>query len=780
MDPSEIDAIQANPIGKHLDRVRMICRSKCEAKGIPCTPDTLSQLGQDELKTITVELVLSFAGIATTELLRSRTGRGTLRDDVFRLLSEIRADDFELNRTQPLLEAVLAEKLDLDIWTLVRDAVTEATPPPRPVASSLLQTPWLRNTGSFVNTSEYRKYVDDVLKEELGVMYVGIPGFHNAFFGRVAGLDTASTAVFNKCTEGTNPLFCEGWTGWPQDANEQAVLSWLAELIDTFTVFAEEYRPMAAIRRRPLAQPHKPIEGSTGERKLDVGFVNNPEAGKETRCNWRRILVPGELKSNPTNDIASKAWLDIGRYAREVLAAQDTRRFVLGFTICGSLMRVWEFDRLGGIASEQFDINKDGLQLVSTILGFLWMDEEMLGFDPTVLTVQGQKLINFEREGQTETFVIDALMGHSRCIAGRATTCWKAHREDDTQTTFVIKDSWQYTERGEEGELLYEATKNGVDNVARYHHHETVRIDNQDDDVLNNVRKGLDVSKAVNYPNQSSARITGSGAIRKSRGSSTGTAGVKRSSSQAGAGTTLPHSKRLRSSSKTPSNKPLPNRVHRRIVLRDYGRPIYEASSRSALLRALEGCIHGHDSLRKAGVLHRDISINNLMINEDKDNASSWPCFLIDLDLAIKEPRDKATGAKGKTGTRAFMAIGVLLGEQHSFMHDLESFFWVLLWICIHCDGPRKHRVVPRYEEWNYVDTERLARLKKGEISDEADFIRGAKEHFTPYYQPLIRCVNNLRKEVFPDGRRWSTPNTALYSRMKGVLLEAAKEAEEA
>ncbi|EXL65867.1 hypothetical protein FOPG_17933 [Fusarium oxysporum f. sp. conglutinans race 2 54008] len=68
------------------------------------------------------------------------------------------------------------------------------------------------------------------------------------------------------------------------------------------------------------------------------------------------------------------AWLDLGRYAREVLVAQNNRRFVLSFTICGSLMRVWAFDRLGGIASEQFDINKDERQFVSTILGFLWMN----------------------------------------------------------------------------------------------------------------------------------------------------------------------------------------------------------------------------------------------------------------------------------------------------------------------------------------------------------------------------------------------------------------------
>jgi len=80
--------------------------------------------------------------------------------------------------------------------------------------------------------------------------------------------------------------------------------------------------------------------------------MNDTKAGKDSRCHWSQILVPGELKSNPSADNASKVWLDLGTYAREVLVVQDIRRFVLGFTICGSLMRIWEFDRFGGIASE--------------------------------------------------------------------------------------------------------------------------------------------------------------------------------------------------------------------------------------------------------------------------------------------------------------------------------------------------------------------------------------------------------------------------------------------
>ncbi|KAK2922783.1 Argonaute linker 2 domain [Fusarium oxysporum f. sp. vasinfectum] len=337
----------------------------------------------------------------------------------------------------------------------------------------------------------------------------------------------------------------------------------------------------------------------------------------------------------------------------------------------------------------------------------------------------------------------------------------KAHPEGRPEMLLVIKDSWQYPERDEEGELLREATDKGAVNVARYYHHETVQIDGVDDDIRNNVRRGLDITQAANYRPERPIRRNNvvSGTSRERRGSTS--ARRKRSSRQVGA--PLPSSKRSCSVSSTRAASSLPNRVHRRVILRDYGMPIYKASSRSALLAAFDRCIEGHESLYKAGFLHRDISINNLMINEDDDNPS-WPSFLIDLDLAIKESREAASGAKGKTGTRAFMAIGALLGEQHSVMHDLESFFWVLFWICIHYNGADEARIVLEFDKWNYVDMGELANLKKGQVSHEGDFIKTAEENFTSYYQPLVPWVNRLRKVVFPNGGRWERGQKTICS----------------
>jgi hypothetical protein len=109
-------------------------------------------------------------------------------------------------------------------------------------------------------------------------MYVGLRNFHEKYFGDVADLRTASEAVFNKCMKGSNPLFCEGWSGWPEDANQDHVLS------EKLAVFPEDYKSIPTRQRRPLAHPSKPINGSIAKRKMGVGFVNNPEARKDSRC----------------------------------------------------------------------------------------------------------------------------------------------------------------------------------------------------------------------------------------------------------------------------------------------------------------------------------------------------------------------------------------------------------------------------------------------------------------------------------------------------------------
>ncbi|XTI91769.1 hypothetical protein V2W45_1247486, partial [Cenococcum geophilum] len=55
--------------------------------------------------------------------------------------------------------------------------------------------------------------------------------------------------------------------------------------------------------------------------------------------------------------------------------------------------------------------------------------------------------------------------------------------------------------------------------------------------------------------------------------------------------------------------------------------------------------------------------------------------------------------------------------------------------ICIYYNRPnRKGNVVNRFNKWNSVDMEELAKIKKGEVDNKGDFLKGAGNNFSPYY----------------------------------------------
>ncbi|KAI9368690.1 hypothetical protein BJX61DRAFT_550232 [Aspergillus egyptiacus] len=775
------DIIKTKPIGEGLSAFRQNLALTCKESGLACSTDSVRQLNAEVLQDLCLDLIVALQALPASRVLRSVNGGRNLLSDLLRLGSAVNSSEFHPERLIPLLAAVIDKESDETVWDRVYLVAAESTPPSRSLPF-LGQAPYSHTISSFLNSSEHRKYVDDVLKEELGSIYIGVPGFYDAYFGNINGLAEAGASVLRRCKEGNTPLFDDrnGWRDWPDTAKEEEVLDWLSKVISKIRELATEENIVTKSNRAVFAYPSQPLQGSTAARKLNVSFVRNLDTTDSTQYHWSHVLVSGELKSSPSADTASTTWRDLGRYAREVLTAQDTRRFALGFTLCGPNMRLWEFDRVGAIASLPFNINKDGFRFISAMLGFLQMNDEQLGYDPSILsTSDGKRFINITRDGRSERLILDGLMKRVPCIAGRATTCWKAHRKgDEASIPLVIKDSWQYPEREEEGIILSKATNGGVINVARYYHHETVLVNGVVDDICNNVRRGLDVTQSTKYKSTCSHTSACDTADMARMGRSMSSAGRKRSSSCAGA--TLPLSKRPCSNppSKGGCERALQNRVHRRVIVRDYGVPIYGAKTRVSFLSALLECIRGYESLHaKAGFLQGDISTGNLILNDDGDNPS-WSAFLIDLDLSLKEQRDQPSGAKGKTGTRAFMAIGLLLGEKHSFMHDLESFFWVIFWICIYYDGPNVSRVVPLFDKWNFVNMAELAGLKKGTVAHEGDFISMANEYFTPFYKPLAPWVNRLRKTVFPGGGRWEKENKELFAQMQDVLRVAVENPE--
>lgn len=674
----------------------------------------------------------------------------------------IESRDFDFSILKPLLRAALEPKApDEELWSRVYDILnfTPSTPPP-----SLLgfqQTPYRFSSSTIPNSSEYLKQLEPVITQELHSVFVGVKDFDQTYFGSIIDLDQASCKIFEECKEGREPLFTDGsgWRDWPSITDETRVTDCLKPLFTDLTSRADEYdSPVERPRRVVIIKPKTSIEGSVSSRCVDLAIVNLREAGAPSKLRWSDIIVFGELKHTAALDIRTSAWTSLAKYAREIFRAQESRRFVLAFSICGSAMRAWAFDRLGGVASTSFDINKDGQRFVYMFLGFLWLDNEGLGFDPTIQNDNGTRYVDVKHGGNKERIIIDGVIRSACCISGRGTVCWKAHRDTEPSTTLVIKDSWQFPERDEEGDILRDVTAKGVSNIVRYYHHYTVKVRGTIDDIQSNVRRGIDVTTATNYKEATQAR----GKVDAiSRWSSARSDRSSRRPSYTNSSTSLESGAQVCVQL---------NRIHRRVILHDYGKPIYKAKSPEALLRAIDGCLVGHHNLYEAGFLHRDISVNNLIINEDAGHSSPYS-FLIDVDLATRVGRQQASGAEAITGTRAFMAIGALLGKPHLYVHDLESFFWVLLWICVHYNGPGSinGRVVEEFDKWNYEKPLQVAMMKTG-ILDEEMFLPMMKEHVSPYYQAFIPLLHQLKKLLFKSGV--ANNDAILYSGMRALIQD--------
>jgi Fungal protein kinase len=131
--------------------------------------------------------------------------------------------------------------------------------------------------------------------------------------------------------------------------------------------------------------------------------------------------------------------------------------------------------------------------------------------------------------------------------------------------------------------------------------------------------------------------------------------------------------------------------------------------------------------------------------------------FLIDLDMA-KEIDSEGSGAMNRTGTMEFMAINVLRRSgPHSYRDDLESFFYVLIWICVIYEstgGPHyidNKKCSPQVlDGWSSAYA---ADVKSTQMSEESRF-RDILGGFSDGFRELEGMMWEIREALFPSGGR--------------------------
>lgn len=200
------------------------------------------------------------------------------------------------------------------------------------------------------------------------------------------------------------------------------------------------------------------------------------------------------------------------------------------------------------------------------------------------------------------------------------------------------------------------------------------------------------------------------------------------------------------------------NRIYSCLVISPAGRVISEFDTVKQLLESMRDAIRAHQSLYVTGrILHRDISSNNIIITDPK-TADGFKGMLIDFDLA--KVRDSGpSGARHQTGTMQFMAVEDLRKADHTYRHDLESFFYVLLWMCARQSWTKKHlcqdELPPnqtRLRKWEIGSFDDIADSKEGHMT--VNSLERIIHEFPASFEPVKPLCLRIRSILFGDTAR--------------------------
>ncbi|CAD6501133.1 BgTH12-01387 [Blumeria graminis f. sp. triticale] len=227
------------------------------------------------------------------------------------------------------------------------------------------------------------------------------------------------------------------------------------------------------------------------------------------------------------------------------------------------------------------------------------------------------------------------------------------------------------------------------------------------------------------------------------------------------------------------------------MAITPFGRSLHEVESPLELATVLRNAIKAHWSLMTdAKILHRDISANNIIMTGSV-SCKDWKGFVIDLYLVVLLTDGKSQEKRqAMTGTMEFMALEFMALEvlsgicqttgavvEHSYRHDLESFFYVLLWQCLSCGWDEGVNPNKEYlSKWHTGTAYEIFDFKKTEI-ESSHFVQELLPRFSKKFQKVRDLAMEFRQILFlPYGEFFIgsyKDNYALYSNSVKIFNEA-------
>ncbi|KAI0037855.1 hypothetical protein FA95DRAFT_1613828, partial [Auriscalpium vulgare] len=241
--------------------------------------------------------------------------------------------------------------------------------------------------------------------------------------------------------------------------------------------------------------------------------------------------------------------------------------------------------------------------------------------------------------------------------------------------------------------------------------------------------------------------------------------------------------------------QPPETREHRRELLGPMCRMLHSFQSQEELVQSLMDITQCLKELRELGYVHREVTLESLGIVDPvhmdtvkrfKPQTSERPLDLTDLspepafvpaasDHAPRQPacgvvldvdhmmhverEDKIPIADApRPETLAFVSLELIEtpATTPTEKHDLESIFWIFIWLCSTYRAPTRPREIGQEQVWTwckpaYSEQQRMAihRNKAGSLGRGP---AGVVAEFSPEFRDLQDLAGRLFNLLFPDG----------------------------
>ncbi|PIA12459.1 hypothetical protein COEREDRAFT_84100, partial [Coemansia reversa NRRL 1564] len=399
-------------------------------------------------------------------------------------------------------------------------------------------------------------------------------------------------------------------------------------------------------------------DDSNDRRRVDVALTTRSANTAVESCHSRSYAdMLCNVEAKWKHDMDDDALKQVLIYSASMYAQQLNRRFLWGLAICTTTVYACVMLNDGVLVSSAMDVASAAgrRRLITLLAHWSLCSESQLGYDPTmrrlsngdnsfcindedVLSGGDGKCDNIRYEVDcyddeakvTHTYITLRTIMSAGSLLGRHTRCFVArlkYADSASADAVVIKDAWPPAEQP-------------VDSDSRS---EIV--------LLRRIRSEFEVNTPAHiYP-----RLETGGHVQLDVDDQTTTDTTDAIFGLMGADRREPSL-----DGKKGSWQQQALRAHRRIVMSPVGRSIRSVRNEEELVIVLAEAMRCHSSiLNRCGVLHRDISTNNILVVRESQDALPRG-LLIDFDFAVPVDREKRTARPAQSGTLPYMSIANL------------------------------------------------------------------------------------------------------------------------